>query len=215
MSRSTFWKILCFDSLERANGNLTFNCFAFPCKCRASSPVFSWESANNIYLQECHLTMTFFLQSFWFVFHHPWERQKELAPMEQPQPWWRLRTPYGMLRVATTLRSQLPRHSEAGAPLPPAGREATKEAVMPAPKVAPLPAQIFILFRALAMACINFTTATPIGLTGGFRPVLGRKTISPPDPFRFGGFFHTCHCHGYAFSCKCWLDVFNSRIDQW
>ncbi len=109
--------------------------------------------------------------------------------------------PYGTLGAATTLRSQPPRLSEAGAPLPAAGREATKRAVMPAPKVAPLPAQISILFKTPAMACANFTTTMPIGLTGAFRPVLGRKTNSPPDPFRFGSFFHTCHCHGYAFSC--------------
>ncbi len=106
-----------------------------------------------------------------------------------------------------TLRLQPPRHSEAGAPPPAAGREATKEAVTPAPKAAPLPAQISILFKTLAMAWSNFTTTTPVGLTSEFRPVLGRKTTSPSDPFRFGGFFHTCHCHGYAFSCKHWLDV--------
>jgi hypothetical protein len=33
---------------------------------------------------------------------------------------------HGTLGAATTLRSQPPRHSEAGAPLPAAGREATK-----------------------------------------------------------------------------------------
>jgi hypothetical protein len=38
---STFLKILCLDSLERASGNLNLNCFAFPWKCRALSPVFS------------------------------------------------------------------------------------------------------------------------------------------------------------------------------
>ncbi len=110
-----------------------------------------------------------------------------------------------MLRAATTLQSQPPRHSGTGAPLPPAGREATKGAVTPVPKVAPLPAQIFTHFKTLAMACVNFTITTPIGLTGAFRPVLGRKTNMPPDPFRFGGFPHTCHCHGYAFPCKRWL----------
>ncbi len=39
MIHSTFWQILCLDSLERANGNLTFNYFSFPWKCRASSSV--------------------------------------------------------------------------------------------------------------------------------------------------------------------------------
>jgi hypothetical protein len=51
------------------------NCVAFPWKCRVSSPVFSWESSNNISLREYHLTMTFSWQCFWFVFRHPWERQ--------------------------------------------------------------------------------------------------------------------------------------------
>jgi hypothetical protein len=40
-------KTLCLDSLERANGSLTLNYFAFPWKCRASSPMLSWESSNN------------------------------------------------------------------------------------------------------------------------------------------------------------------------
>ncbi len=60
-----------------------------------------------------------------------------------------------------------------------------------------------------SMACANFTIITPIGLTGAFRPVLGRKTNSPPDPFRPGGFSHTRHCHGYAFPRKRWFDFFD------
>ncbi len=114
--------------------------------------------------------------------------------------------PYGTLEAATIPRSQPPRHSEAGAPLPATGREATKGAVTPVPKVAPLSVQISILFKTLAMACANFTIITPIGLTGAFRPVLDRKTNSPPNPFRFGGSTHTCHCHDYAFSSKRRLD---------
>jgi hypothetical protein len=59
-----FLKLLCLGSLERASGNLIMNCFAFPWKCRASSPVFSWKSSNNISLQECHPTTIFFSQCF-------------------------------------------------------------------------------------------------------------------------------------------------------
>jgi hypothetical protein len=88
-----------------------------------------------------------------------------------------------MLGAAKTPRSQPPRHSKAGAPFPATGREATKGATTPAPKVAPLPTQTFILFKTLAMAFANFTTTTPIGLTGAFRLVLGQKTNLPPDPF--------------------------------
>ncbi len=97
-------------------------------------------------------------------------------------------------------------------PTPSSGKRGDKRGGNAPPKSRPLPAQIFILFRTLAMACVNFTTTTPIGLTGEFRPVLGQKTNSPPDPFRFGGFFHTCHCHGYAFSCKHWLDVLTNEL---
>jgi hypothetical protein len=89
------------------------------------------------------------------------------------------------------------------------GKRGDKRGGNARPKSRPLPAQIFILFKTLAMAYANFTTTTPIGLTGAFRPFLGRKTDSPPDLFRFGCFFHTCHCHGYAFSCKRWFDVSN------
>jgi hypothetical protein len=115
-------------------------------------------------------------------------------------------------RVATNLRSQPPRHSKAGAPLPAAVREVTKGVVTPTPKVAPLPAQIFTHFKTLAMACENFTITMAIGLAGAFRPVLGRKTKLPPNRKRFGGFSHTSHCHSYAFSCKCWLDFLTNEL---
>jgi hypothetical protein len=59
------------------------------------------------------------------------------------------------------------------------------------PKSAPLPAQIFTNFKTLAMACVNFIITMPMGLAGAFRPVLGWKTNSPPNPFWFGGFSHT------------------------
>jgi hypothetical protein len=110
--------------------------------------------------------------------------------------------PYGMLEVATFLRSWPPRLSDIGALLPTTGGEATNGAVTTAPKVAPPPAQIFIRFRTLAMACANFTITTPIGLTGVLHPVLGRKTSLPLDHFRFGGQSSTRHCHGDASSCK-------------
>jgi hypothetical protein len=61
-----------FDSLKNSllgqfgknKWQSSLNCFTFPWKCRASSPVFSWESSNNISLQECHLTTIFFSQCF-------------------------------------------------------------------------------------------------------------------------------------------------------
>jgi hypothetical protein len=52
--------------------------------------------------------------------------------------------PCGMLEAATILRSRPPRHSEVGALLLTVGGEATNGVVMPAPKVAPPPAQIYI-----------------------------------------------------------------------
>jgi hypothetical protein len=51
-----------------------------------------------------------------------------------------------------------------------------KRAATPALKVAPLPTQICIHFKTLEMASVNFTTTTPIRLTGVLHPVLGRKT---------------------------------------
>jgi hypothetical protein len=59
-----FSNILCLGSLERASGSPTLNCSPFPWKCRASNPVFLWESSNSISLQECRLTMIFFFQCF-------------------------------------------------------------------------------------------------------------------------------------------------------
>jgi hypothetical protein len=48
--------------------------------------------------------------------------------------------PSGMLEAATTPQLQPPQLSVEGALLPTTGREATKGAATPAPKVAPLPA---------------------------------------------------------------------------
>jgi hypothetical protein len=85
-------------------------------------------------------------------------------------------------------------------PAPNSGRRGDKGSGNACPKSRPLPTQIFIHFNNLAMACANFTITTP-RLTGVCRPVLGRKTNLPPNHLRFGSLPHTCHCHGYAFSC--------------
>jgi hypothetical protein len=106
-----------------------------------------------------------------------------------------------MAAAASTQRSR--------SPAPGSVKRGDKRGGNARPKSRPPSCPDFYSFQTLAMACANFTTTTPIGLTGAFRPVLGRKTNSPPNPFWFGGFFHTCHCHGYAFSWKCWLDVSN------
>jgi hypothetical protein len=84
-----------------------------------------------------------------------------------------------MLGAAMTQWSLPPRHSEAGALLPTAGRQVTNEAVTPAPKFGPLPAPIFIHFETLAMACVNFTMVTPIGLTGAFPATKIQAHLAP------------------------------------
>ncbi len=56
----SFWKMICLDSLERTSGSLILICFGSPWKCRASSPLFSWEKySNSISLLELVLTQTF------------------------------------------------------------------------------------------------------------------------------------------------------------
>jgi hypothetical protein len=87
--------------------------------------------------------------------------------------------PCGMPEAAKTLWSQPPRLSEEGALLLTTGREATNGAVMSVPKVAPLPALIFILFKTLAMMYVKFHNYSPTWLTGVFHPVLGQKTRLP------------------------------------
>ncbi len=120
--------------------------------------------------------------------------------------------PCGMLEASMTLRSRPPRLSEVGVLLLTTGREATNGAVTPAPKVAPLPGLIFIPFKILAMACVNFTITTPTRLTGVFHPVLGRKTSLPPNYFRLGSQPNTRHCHGYAFSSQCRTDFLTDEL---
>jgi hypothetical protein len=103
-----------------------------------------------------------------------------------------------MLEAAMILWSRPLRLSEVGALPLTMGREATNGVVMPAPKVVPLPALIFILFRTLARACVNFIITTPSRVTGVFHPVLGQKTSLLPNHFWFGSHSNTRHCHGYA-----------------
>jgi hypothetical protein len=66
-------------------------------------------------------------------------------------------------------------------PAPSSKKRGDKRSGNACPKSHPLPVQIFIHSKTLAMACANFTIITPTGLTGVFRPVLGRKT-SPHMP---------------------------------
>ncbi len=91
-------------------------------------------------------------------------------------------------------------------PAPTSGKRGDKRGGNTRPKSCPLPAQIFIHFKTLAMACVNFTIITPIRLTGACCPALGRKTSLPQNHFRFSGQSNTCHCHGNAFPCKCRID---------
>ncbi len=90
-----------------------------------------------------------------------------------------------------------------------AGREVTKGAVTPTPKVAPLPTQTFICSKTLAMGCVNFTITTPIRLTGVLCPVLCRKTSLPPNHLQFGSQSDTHHCHGNAFPRNHQIDFSN------
>jgi hypothetical protein len=46
-----FLKNTLLGQFGNTNDNLTSDCFAFLWKCRASSPVFSWEGSNNISLR--------------------------------------------------------------------------------------------------------------------------------------------------------------------
>jgi hypothetical protein len=96
-------------------------------------------------------------------------------------------------------------------PAPSSGKRGNKRGGNVRPKSCPPSCIDFHSFQTLAMACANFTINPPKGLTS---PVLGLKTNLSPNHFQFGGLPHTCHCHGYAFSCKCWLDLFNCRIVQ-
>ncbi len=96
--------------------------------------------------------------------------------------------------AATTQRSR--------SPAPNNGRRGDKRGGNARSKSRPPPAQISIRSKTLAMASANFTTTTPIRLTGAFSPVLIQKTNWPPDRFWFGRNSYTCHCHGYAFSSQ-------------
>ncbi len=100
-------------------------------------------------------------------------------------------------------------------PAPSNPKRADKRSSNARTKVAPLPAQIFIPFKTLEMACVNFTIIMAIRLTGAFRPVLGRKTSTPPNHLRFGSQPNTRHCLSNAFPRNCRIDISRRQIDKW
>jgi hypothetical protein len=89
-------------------------------------------------------------------------------------------------------------------PAPNKGREATNGSVMTAPKVAPLPALIFIPSKTLAMACVNFIITTPTRLTGVLHLVLGRK-LAPAEPPSIRQHTHTTHATAMHFPANAGL----------
>ncbi len=215
MSGLIFWKTLCLDSLERANGSLTLNCFAFAWKCRASSPVFSWEAqttspSGSITWQWPFPCNVFDSSSAIHVRKTVGAGAHGMAAamVKAADALWDARGGNNpTVAAASTQRNR--------SPAPGSGKRGDKRGSNARPKSRPPFLPRLPISKTLAMACANFTITMPIGLSSAFSPVLGRKTNSPPDPFQFGGFPHTCHCHSYAFSCKRWLDFFDWRIDQW
>ncbi len=99
-------------------------------------------------------------------------------------------------------------------PAPSNGKRGDKRRGNAHPKSRPPSHPVFIPFKTLAMACVNFTIITPIRLTVAFRLVLGRKTSMPPNRYQFGGKSNTRHCHGNAFPRKCRIDYSHRRIDK-
>jgi hypothetical protein len=167
-----FLKILCLDSLARASGNVTLNCFAFSWKCRASSPVFTWEHLPPGVSTDNDLFLAMLL------IHLPSSMRETVGAGAH-------KTAAAMVKAADALWDAWGGHDPAvtaastqqsRSPAPSSRKRSDKRVVMPAPKVNPLPPQIFIHFKILAMACVNFTITMPIGLTSAFRPVLGQKT---------------------------------------
>jgi hypothetical protein len=68
LPKQVHWDILdtgdVLGSSAKASGNLSLNCLGNPWKCKASSPVFSWENSNSISPMESVRTPIFF-----FPFH--------------------------------------------------------------------------------------------------------------------------------------------------
>jgi hypothetical protein len=79
-------------------------------------------------------------------------------------------------------------------PAPSNGKRSVKRDGNARPKSRPLPAQIFILLKTLAVACANFPTTMPIGLTGAFQMhsalFLVGKLIRRRTPFGSAVFPH-------------------------
>ncbi len=132
----------------------------------------------------------------------------------QSWPWLEPRMPCGMLEAATTSLSQPPQLSPVEAPVLLVGRQATERMAMPIPKVAILSAPNSFIFKIRAIACANFTNfTTSMGTKHkcAFSYVPGWKTKAPPNPYRFGGKFSTCHSH--AFPGKCRPNFSHGQVD--
>jgi hypothetical protein len=187
----------------KSNGSLTLTCFVSPWKCKASSLALSWENSNSIFLQESVQTRIFFWQCFLIRLLPSMREAVGAGNKKTAAAIVKAADPCGMLEDATTLWSRPPRQRKVGAQLQQMGRRVTKGGAMPVPKVALLPALTSTRFTTLAMACVSFTTTMPTRLSGVFHHVLGQKTKTPPNPYRFGSNINTRHCHGYAFPGNC------------
>jgi hypothetical protein len=99
-------------------------------------------------------------------------------------------------------------------PAPHSGKRGDKKSGNACSKSRPPSRPDFYSFQNPGNGICKFTSTTPTRLTGALRPVLGRKTNLPLNHFRFGSHSHIRHCHGYAFSCQCWIDFLDWRIDK-
>ncbi len=96
-----------------------------------------------------------------------------------------------MVTAATTQQNR--------SPDPSSGKQSNKRKSIACFKSRPLPALIFLLFKTLAMACVNFTITMLTRLKGVFHTVLGRKSELSLNPFQFGTHSSTRHFPGNAF----------------
>ncbi len=150
-------------------------------------------------------TTIFFGQCFWFDCCLPCE--KWLVPETTRQLWLWLepRMPCGMFEVATTPRSWLPWPSAAKARFLRAGGRTIEGTTTPVPKVVLPPTIIFSLSKIQTMACVSFITFTATKHTSAFFPACIRKTNTLPNPYPFGSWINTCHCHSHAFPANAGL----------
>ncbi len=217
LSRSSIWKTLCLDNLERANGSPTLNYTSPPhgnagpqtqwCshgEAQPTSPFRSFSRQRSFPFHVFDPPAAFYARS-----GRSWHLQNGCSHGEG------CRCPVGCSKGHDpTVAAASPQRSRS--PALNSGKRGDKQSGNNRSKSCPpYRPDFFFPFKTLAMACVNLTITTPIRLIGVLHLYLVGNLACRWTTFGFFSQPNTCYYHGHSLPCQHWIDFLNGRIDKW